>query len=188
MARPARARKGICMPHRALMTIGLLREPWGDPLVRAFEERIDETFATAAASPGSLARFGAVERGALDGGPEVVPPAFAGPEDQDRIAMTLSVWRVAETAFAFSYRGIHGAAMRDRHEWFSKVDAPSPLACWIDEGHLPTWAEAAARHAELAANGPSARAFDFRSPFDAAGRAPAIDREAVRRHARSPTT
>ena len=176
------------MPHIALMTIGLLRAPWGDPLVRGFEERIDDVFEAAASSPGFVARFGAVERDALDGGPEVVPPAFADPAVQDRIATTLSVWRDAESAFAFSYRGIHGAALRDRHEWFTKVDAPSHVAWWIDEGHLPTWAEAAARHAELAEDGPSARAFDFRSPFDTAGRATAIDREAVRRLAPSPTT
>ena len=174
------------MPHIALLTIVLLRAPWGDPLVRGFEERIDDVFATAAASPGFVARFGLVERGGSDGGPRVVPPAFADPEVQDRIATTLSVWRDAETAFAFSYRGIHGAALRDRHDWFTKVDAPSHVAWWIDEGHLPTWAEAAERHAELAEDGPSARAFDFRSPFDAAGRATAIDREAVRRHAPSP--
>ncbi len=182
------------MPHLALMTIGRLLAPWGDPIVRGFEERIDETFATAAKSPGFVALIGSeergdgeVEQGALDGGPQVVPPAFADPEVQDRIATTLSVWSDAESAFAFSYRGIHGAALRDRHDWFTKVDAPSHVAWWIDEGHLPTWAEAAERHAELASTGPSARAFDFRSPFDADGRATTIDREAVRRHAPSPT-
>ena len=175
------------MPHLALMTIGLLRAPWGDPLVRGFEERIDDVFATAAASPGFVARLGVVERGGLDGGPRVVPAPFADPEVQDRIATTLSVWRDAESAFAFSYRGIHGAALRDRHDWFTKVDAPSHVAWWIDEGHLPTWAEAAERYAELASTGPSARAFDFRSPFGADGRATTIDREAVRGHAPSPT-
>ena len=175
------------MPHVALMTIGLLRAPWGDPLVRGFEERIDEVFATAAASPGFVARIGAVERGALDGGPHVFPPAFAGPEDEDRLALTCSVWRDPESAFAFSYRGIHGAALRDRHAWFSKVDAPSHVAWWIDEGHVPTWAEAAERYAELASSGPSARAFGFRSPFDADGGATTIDREAVGRYAPSAT-
>ena len=174
------------MSHLALMTIGRLLAPWGDPIVRGFEERIDETFATAAASPGFVARIGAVERGAVDGGPQVVPPAFAGPENEDRIARTCSVWRDAESAFAFSYRGIHGAALRDRHAWFAKVDAPSHVAWWVDEEHVPTWAEAAARYAELASVGPSARAFDFRSPFDADGRATTIDREAVRRHAPPP--
>lgn len=78
------------MPHIALLTIGLLRAPWGDPLVRGFEERSDDVFATAAASPGFVARFGVMERGGLDGGPRVVPP---GPEVQDRIATTLSVRR-----------------------------------------------------------------------------------------------
>ena len=78
-------------------------------------------------------------------------------------------------------------ALRDRHDRFTKVDAPRHVAWWIDEGHLPTWVEAAARYAELAEDGPSARAVDFRSPFDAAGRATTIDREAVRRHAPNPT-
>ena len=174
------------MTHLALMTIGRLVAPWGDPLVRGFEERIDETFATAARSPGFVTRIGAVERGARDGGPQVVPAVFADAESEDRIAMTCSVWRDAESAFAFSYRGIHGAALRERHAWFVKLDAPSHVAWWIGEGHVPTWAEAAARYAELAATGASARAFDFRSPFDAEGRATTIDREAVRRHAPPP--
>lgn len=174
------------MPHVALMTIGLLRAPWGDPLVRGFEERIDETFATAARSPGYVARFGATA--GWDGGPFVVPPAIAGPEDEPRIAQTLSVWRDAESAFAFSYRGIHGASLRVRHDWFEKVDAPSHVAWWVDEGHLPAWVEATDRYAELAAKGATPRAFDFRSPFDAAGRPTTIDREAVRGYApTSPT-
>ncbi len=174
------------MAHVALMTIGLLRAPWGDPLVRGFEDRIAETFATATASPGFVVRIGAID--GPDGGPGVVPAPFTGPEIGNRIAQTYSVWRDAESAFAFSYRGMHGASLRARHEWFAKVDAPSHVAWWIDEGHQPTWAEAAARYAELATTGPSARAFDFRAPFDADGCACSIDREAVRGYAPSPTT
>ena len=175
------------MAHVALMTIGLLRAPWGDPLVRGFEDRIAETFAAAAASPGYVGRVGPPGPG-WDGGPVVVPATFAGPEVGDRIAQTYSVWRDAESAFAFSYRGIHGASLRVRHDWFEKVEAPSHVAWWIDEGHVPTWADAATCYAELAAVGASARAFDFRSPFDADGRASAIDREAVRGYAPSPTS
>lgn len=174
------------MAHVALMTIGLLRAPWGDPLVRGFEDRIAETFATARVSPGYVGRVGPASE--WDGGPEVVPAAFAGPEVGDRIATTLSVWCDAESAFAFSYRGIHGASLRVRHDWFEKVDAPSHVAWWIDEGHAPTWAEAAARHDELVASGPTARAFEFRAPFGADGLPYAIDRETVRRYAPSATS
>src|SRR6056297_1524138 len=110
MTRTARARREFWMPHVALMTIGLMRAPWGDPLVRGFEEQIDDVFATAATSPGLVARLGPVRRGAMDGGPLVVPPPFAAPQDEDRIAQTCSVWRDAESAFTFSYRGIHGTA------------------------------------------------------------------------------
>ncbi len=175
------------MAHVALMTIGLLRAPWGDPLVRGFEDRLDETFAMAASSPGYVGRVGPAS-GWWDGGAVVVPSAFAGPEVDDRIAKTLSVWRDAESAFAFSYRGMHGASLRMRHDWFVKVDTPSHVAWWIDEGHVPTWAEAAARHDELVASGPTARAFEFRAPFGADGRPYAIDREMVRGYAPSPTS
>ena len=173
------------MANVALMTIGLLRAPWGDPVVRGFEERVDETFATAAASPGFVVNVDVMDDQGFRSG--VFPPPFADPERANRVAATLSVWRDAESAFAFSYRGMHGASLRERHEWFEKVDAPSHVAWWIDEGHGPTWVEAAGRYVELVQAGPSARAFDFRSPFDAAGCASPIDREAVRRHAPTST-
>jgi hypothetical protein len=75
-----------------------------------------------------------------------------------------------------------------RHDWFEKVEAPSHVAWWIDEGHAPTWAEAAARHDALVASGPTARAFEFRAPFGADGLPYAIDRETVRRYAPSSTS
>ena len=166
------------MAHVALMTIGLLRAPWGDPLVRGFEDRIEAIFAAAAGSPGFVVRIGA---SGVDAGPEVVPEPFTASAAEDRIAQTCSLWRDAESAFAFSYRGLHSAALRDRHDWFAKVAAPSHVAWWVEEKHLPTWAEAAERYAALVAHGATARAFDFRSPFDAAGRPSPIDRDAVRR-------
>ena len=76
------------MPHIALMTIRLLRAPWGDPLVRGFEDRIDDVFATAAASPGLVARFGVAERGGLDGGPRFVPPGPSQPPRHARLTAT----------------------------------------------------------------------------------------------------
>ena len=167
------------MAHLALMTIGLLHGPAGDPRVQGFFDGIAANFAAADASPGLVLRIGA--EGAPDGGPRALPVAFSDPTYAGRLPQTLSVWRDLESAFAFTYRNVHGEALTDRHAWFVKLDFSSHVAWWLEVGVVPTWAASAERFDRLVAQGPSPEAFTFRVPFDAAGHEYRIDREVVRR-------
>lgn len=171
------------MAHLALMTIGLLHGPEGDPRVQGFFDRVDATFAAADASAGLVLRIDAP--GAPEAGPPALPAAFRDPAYAGRLPQALSVWRGLEAAFAYAYRNVHGEALRDRHAWFVKLDLPSHVAWWIPAGAVPTWEASAERFDRLAALGPTPAAFTLHAPFDAEGRACQVDREAVRRLAAS---
>ena len=182
------------MARLAIMTFGVLREPWGSPGVAGFEARLDRTFAAADASPGVIGRdeteitdwtmadddprWGPWGRYRL---PEVYP------DDRSdlsitREATTLSLWRDIESVFAFAYSGLHLEALQKRGEWFEARRWPTYVAWWIADDRLPTWAEAADRLDRLHAEGPTPDAFDFHHPFDPDGRPvprPALARDSV---------
>ena len=92
----------------------------------------------------------------------------------------LSLWVDLDSAFAFSYGGLHAEALAHGREWMVKPAWPAYVLWWVGAGHTPTWREAVARHLQLHDNGPSSDAFSFKSPFYAAGQATGIDRVKVK--------
>jgi hypothetical protein len=75
------------------------------------------------------------------------------------------VWRSIDDLAAFAYRNqTHRAIMRRRREWFDEL--PAYLAMWwVRAGATPTLHDAKARLDLIARLGPTAEAFDFRTPF-----------------------
>ncbi len=156
------------MARVAFFTFGVLREPTGHPQTKGFEDRIADSFAEATASPGFIGYPQAMIADQRD--PRLSWPAMKGPDRE--AMMTLSLWVDLESVFAFSFahHGVHNEALRLRRDWFIKPEWPSYVAWWVGDDHQPTWQEAIARHAQLHAHGASSSAFDFHTPFDAAGR------------------
>jgi hypothetical protein len=156
------------MARVAFFTFGVLREPIGHPQTKGFEDRAPGAFAEASAAPGFIGY--PQEMVARPDNPRLVWPAAKGP-DRDAM-MTLSLWKDLESVFAFSYarQGIHADALRLRKQWFLKPEWPNYVGWWAADDHQPTWQEAIDRHHLLSVRGPTADAFDFHSPFDAAGR------------------
>lgn len=70
------------MARVAFFTFGVMREPWGHPAVRGFEDRIDAAFATAREVPGFIALPAAMFVESAD---EMTWPAFgpAIPQRED---------------------------------------------------------------------------------------------------------
>ena len=177
----------------AIMTFGVLREPWGSPAVAGFEDRLDRTFAAADASPGMIARDDTeiTDWTMADDDPRwglwgryqlaVVYPYERSDLATTREAVTLSLWRDIESVFAFAYSGAHLEALQLRGEWFEARRWPTYVAWWVADDELPTWADATARLDRLHADGPGPAAFDFHHPFDAQGQA--IPRPSFRRSA-----
>ena len=112
-------------------------------------------------------------------GTQVIPRCVPEGIGLDRLAMTLSTWRDLESVASFAYRGLHAEALSLRGEWFQRGPWPGIAAWWIDGDHTPGWDEAAERVDLLHTQGPTAAAFTFRQPFDAAGSPVKLDRARI---------
>ncbi len=159
------------MPVIAFYTFGLLHEPPGHPRVRRFEERTDSVFERAKNAPGFIHL---VETEETD-----VPRCVSAPGDFP--ADTLSVWQDLASVAAFAYRDLHAAALRQRRDWFRKIDLPGYVAWWIEDGQVPTWAEGATRYEYLCDHGSTPFAFDFKQPFTPAGEPASSPHEHLRK-------
>ncbi|HZD03927.1 MAG TPA: DUF3291 domain-containing protein, partial [Longimicrobiales bacterium] len=161
------------MSRLAFYTFGVLKAPVGDPRVQGFFDRADTVLSHATASVGFIA---------LDDG-TWGPRAFPGFFDRRKhhpAQVTLSLWTDLESVCAFAYRGVHLEAFKKRRAWAEDGDWPRYVAWWVDDDEVPTPEEACARLQRLYERGPTPSAFDFRQPYDEAGRPRELDRDLFR--------
>jgi hypothetical protein len=147
--------------HIAQMNWGRLLADWNDPRVAEFVDALDAVNALAERSPGFVWRLSDAEMEHEQLSPE---GAWGG---DDRIASTLSVWRDAFSLRHFVRDTLHGRFMARARLWFAPHGpdtGPAHVLWRVPEGHRPGMAEARARLADLAAYGPTTRAFDLDWP------------------------
>ena len=142
--------------HLAQINIARGRALIDDPIMVGFTEQLAALNALAEASPGFVWRL--VDEA---GGDATGIRAFTDP----RLIVNLSVWTDVAALKAYVYRGQHGAAFRDRSQWFGPMDGPLLALWWIEAGTIPTVAEGKRRLELLAQLGPTAEAFTFRAEF-----------------------
>ena len=80
-------------------------------------------------------------------------------------AATLSLWTDVDSAFAFSYGGLHRTALARRHEWFETSAHPTVVMWWSADDKVPQWRDGVARLEALEADGPQPEAFSFDHRF-----------------------
>ena len=82
--------------------------------------------------------------------------------DDDAMLVNMSVWRdlAALRAFVIDDPG-HRAVMRRRAQWFHRAIEPMTVCWFVDEGEIPTVADAQATMLELRRSGPSAQLFEY---------------------------
>jgi Domain of unknown function (DUF3291) len=166
----------------AFLTVAVLRDPVGTPGAQGFVDRIPSVYGSADGSEGFIARsIRDVETWAHSWGDPVAPSCWGKVDDEKRLAMTLNLWADLESVAAFAYHGAHGEALSKRTEWFDRSELPVYVAWWVADDHHVDWNEAGERLDHLNANGPTALAFNFAKPFDAAGEPYRMDRSAVTR-------
>ena len=164
----------------ALYTFGVFARPAEDPVNDGFYELNDPIMDRVDQAPGMIARSGyADEPGPESWGEEVYPPFYKESGDGWSPA-TLSLWTDMESAFAFSYFGLHASALKKGREWFLSPEWPPYAAWWCDRDHRPLWREAIGKHALLHERGPTPEAFNFKSPFDRDGDRVKIDMKRAR--------
>ena len=144
--------------HLAQVNIGRLRAPVDDPLIVDFVAGLDRINAFADLAPGFVWRLQTEE-----GNATAVRPV----EDDDLLAINMSVWESVEVLADFVYRSEHIAFMRRRREWFQRFGASYMALWWIPAGTIPTVPEGMARLAHLDHHGPTPATFTFKHRFAA---------------------
>jgi hypothetical protein len=140
----------------AQINIGRIRAELDDPLMAGFVNRLDEINALADASPGFVWRL------QTDAG----NATYFRPFGDDRTLLNMSVWKDIESLRHYVYNTAHRELLRQRHEWFEKLDRMYVALWWVPEGHIPGIDEAKRRLAHLEAHGPTQFAFTFKTVFE----------------------
>lgn len=140
--------------HLAQVNIGRILAPMDSPTMAGFAARLDEINALADADPGFVWRLQTEEGNAT----------AIRPYDDDMLLINLSVWKSIEALHTFTYKSTHAELLRDRKQWFSKMEIYLGL-WWIPAGHIPTTTEAKEKLDYLAEHGPTAQAFTFTKRF-----------------------
>jgi hypothetical protein len=141
--------------HLAQFNIARMRGTLEDPVMRGFVARLDEINALADGSPGFVWRLQT----------EAGNATYLRPYGDERIIVNMSVWKSIEDLRNFVYRGDHAEVLRQRAEWFEKLEQPVVALWWVPVGHRPSIDEAKKRIAHLQERGPTPFAFTFRTPF-----------------------
>lgn len=140
----------------AHMNLARLLHPAGDPRVAEFIDAIDAVNAIAERSPGFIWRLTSpVSRTEASG-------TFEAIDEDPLIASSVSVWEDPESLRRFVHQTLHGVFLRKREAWFEPMKGPVYVIWPALRGSRPTMAESKVKLAELAANGPSAAAYDFK--------------------------
>ena len=163
----------------AFLTVAVLHEAVGKARVQGFVDRLATVYAAADASVGFQARsIRDVDTWKHSWGEVALPKCYPKLET-DQVAMTLSLWDDLESVAAFSHHGAHGEALANRKDWFQSLGLPTYVAWWVPADHQVDWNEGAERLDRLHAHGPTAFAFNFVKPFDAAGNPCPLDHVAM---------
>ncbi len=141
--------------HLAQMNVGTALYPPEDERLGGFMGKLDEVNALADQAPGFVWRLQSESGNATDidvGG----APLFL---------VNMSVWTSAEALFEFVYKTAHRQIMVQRRQWFEKPVDLYQVLWWVPAGHTPQPQEGLDRLEELKRNGPSVRAFNFKTKF-----------------------
>ncbi|MDP1876901.1 MAG: DUF3291 domain-containing protein [Actinomycetota bacterium] len=139
--------------HLAQLNVAVMLEPLDTPRMATFTERLAEVNAAADRAEGFVWRL------QDEDGPGATSFRMLG---NDMLIVNLSVWKDLASLREFVYQEAgHRDALAARRQWFERAAEPMTV-CWhVDEGHLPSLAEAEAMLLRLRTDGPGAEVFPF---------------------------
>jgi hypothetical protein len=143
--------------HLAQINVGRFVAPIDDPRMAGFVSQLDPVNKLADESPGFVWRLQSASGNATD-------IAYS---DDPTIALNMSVWESLDALKAYVYRSRHLDVLKDRQQWFVKMDLPHYCLWWVPEGHIPTVAEGRERLEHYQKHGPTPHAFWFQQWYPA---------------------
>jgi hypothetical protein len=144
--------------HLAQINIGRLIAPLDDPRIAGFVNGLDPVNALADAAPGFIWRLQSESGNATD---------IEYSSDDPTMMVNMSVWDSVEALHDFTYSPGHLALLRQRAQWFEKLDQPHYCLWWVPTGHIPTVAEGRERLEHYQKHGPTPYSFWFHEMFPA---------------------
>lgn len=139
----------------AQLNIARLLAPIDDPQIADFVAKIDEINLLAESDEGFVWRLKDDTNNATS----------FHPFGDEKIIITMSVWKSVEALKEFTYKSGHAEVMKNRAKWFEKHIEAYLVLWWIPEDHIPTIEEAKERLQYLNENGESEHAFTFRKLY-----------------------
>ena len=139
----------------AQVNVARPKAPVDSPLLAEFKALLDPVNAVADSAPGFVWRL-------KDESGNATSIPFGGDES---LIVNMSVWESIDALWDFVYSAPHLDVMRRRREWFERLDLYLCL-WWVRAGHRPSVAEAEEHLELLRRDGPTARAFTFKSRFE----------------------
>ena len=141
--------------HLAQLNIGRMLAAIDDPIMAEFVANLDRINALADGASGFVWRLQSDSGNATEFRP------FA----DEMLIVNMSVWESLETLKDYVYKSAHAEIMRNRRQWFEKMDEVFTGRWGIPAGTIPTVEEATARLESLRQHGETPYAFSFRRSF-----------------------
>ena len=142
--------------HLAQLNIAIMKYTREAPEFQGFVDNLERINALADNAPGFVWRL------QTESGDATAIDAF-GPET----LVNMSLWRDVPSLHHYVYKTAHVDIMRQRKQWFSRMEAAYSVLWWVPAGHIPSLEEARARLELLRNEGPSRDAFSFKNAFPA---------------------
>ena len=141
--------------HLAQVNVMRLKAPLDSAALAPFVAALDPVNALADAAPGFVWRLKSEQGDAT---------AFRILDD-DTLLVNMSTWTSLQALTDYVYRSGHVEIMRRRREFALPIAEAYAALWWVRAGERPTVRQAEARLRHLRANGPTAFAFEIRTPF-----------------------
>ncbi|MBC7883304.1 MAG: DUF3291 domain-containing protein [Anaerolineae bacterium] len=140
--------------HLAQLNIARMKGEIDSPVMASFVARLDEINALAEFSPGFVWRL------KTEAGDATSIQLY----EDDRIIVNFSVWEDLGSLREFVYRTMHGAVMRQRRDWFERMEDFYYVLWWVPAGSIPSLEAAKERLEYLRVHRETAYAFTFADP------------------------
>lgn len=137
--------------HVAQLNIARPLYPLDDPRIADFMQALDRVNAVAERSDGFVWRLKGEGNDATDLVFDVEPDAI----------VNMSVWESVDALQRFVWTTVHRRFFDRKAEWFRNAGQRDFVMWWVEPGHVPTLAEAAARLEHLRQNGSTDHAFGW---------------------------
>ncbi|WP_419536875.1 DUF3291 domain-containing protein [Endozoicomonas sp.] len=143
--------------HLAQVNIAKAKGSMDSPVMKGFVDQLDYINQLAENSPVFVWRLQTEEGDATD------ISAF----EDELIIINMSVWQTYDDLKQYVYSGEHLSALKQKKDWFDKLEGSHLALWWIPAGSIPTVEDAKQALALLDTQGPTEKSFTFARPFPA---------------------